>query len=49
MQEYNIKDVCELLKKISTIMKSKEEDPLQKLLLIFEAISDYFDPVVSDG
>jgi hypothetical protein len=49
MQDYNIKDLCELLKKISTIMKSKEEDPLQKLLLIFEAISDYFEPVVSDG
>jgi PAX-interacting protein 1 len=49
MKEFNVAEIMSLLKKIASIMKNKEEDPIQKLLLAFEAIADYFESVGGHG
>ncbi len=49
MQEYNITEIISLIKKTAAIMKNKDEDPIQRLLLSFEVISDYFESVDGHG
>lgn len=48
MRQFNISDIVNIFKRIAGIMK-EDLDPVQRLLNIFEAVAEFYDPVPNHG